>query len=308
MGHMGKFEAAMKEISDGDHLWEEHLKYILSGNERGEEIVDKMVTHFVGPLEGRRVLDIGCGYGGVCISAAKRGAVARGIEVGPSELKYFHLNLQDHGVEEVVDISYGDADDIDFMASLGKYDLVVCDNVLEHVPDSHRLIYTIAEAMGENSRCYVTVPNYQSLGQVLIECHNREFGLSLLNRFDAQELFEVRGHYGQYSVGDYFDFNQYIAMFAVNGLNAVNIVPISMSDADMEEALGILDQIKRKRAEMRDDIEIERRTAKHLDHYIKRVERRLIELERSPTDWRRVEFFRDFLVQRYDFIALHRTY
>lgn len=308
MGHIGKFESALREIPNPDNLWEEHLKYILSGNDRGAEIVDKMSTYFVGPLEGQRVLDIGCGFGGVCIAAAKQGATARGIEVGESELKYFRLNLEDHGALDTVDISYGDADDIAFMESLGKFDLVVCDNVLEHVPDSHRLIYNIAQSMSENARCYVTVPNFQSLGQVLIECHNREFGLSLMNRFDAQRLFEARGHYGQYSVGEYLDFNQYVALFAINGLDAVNIVPIYMEDSVMAEAMSLLDQIKQKRAEMRVEIEIEALAARHVDHYIQRVERRLAELERAPTPWRRCEFFRDFMVQRYDYVAKHREY
>lgn len=308
MGHIGKFEAAMRSISGGDHLWSEHLKYILSGNDRGEEIVEKMATHFTGPLEGRRILDIGCGYGGVCIAAAKRGAYSRGIEVGEPELMYYALNLEDHGVENQVEISYGDADDIEFMETLGKYDLVVCDNVLEHVPDNHRLIYNIAQAMTDDARCYVTVPNHQSLGQVLSECHNREFGLSLLNRFDAQTLYEVRGHAGRYSVGDYLDFHQYVALFGVNGLNALNIVPIPTSDADLDEARDLLAQIKAKRAAMPQEPAIELRTAQHLDLYIERVERRLDELERAPTDWRRVEFFRDYMVQRYDFVGLKRTY
>lgn len=308
MGHIGKFETALREISDGDHLWHEHLKYILSGNDRGAEIVDKMSKHFVGPLAGQKVLDIGCGFGGVCIAAAKEGATARGIEVGESELKYFRLNLEDHDAQDVVDITYGDADDIAFMESLGKFNLIVCDNVLEHVPDSHRLIYNIAQAMEENGRCYVTVPNFQSLGQVLIECHNREFALSLMNRFDAQRLFDARGHYGQYSVGEYLDYNQYIALFGINGLTAVNIVPIYMEDKDMAEALDLLAQIKQKRSEMRVEIEIEALAARHVDHYIQRVERRLAELERAPTPWRRCEFFRDFMVQRYDFVGKHRAY
>lgn len=308
MGHMGKFEAAMRAIPDGDHLWESHLEYILSGNDRGEEIVVKMVDHFTGPLEGKRVLDIGCGYGGVCIAAAKRGASVRGIEVGEAELKYFRLNLEDNGVENDVNITFGDADDMDFMESLGQFDLVICDNVLEHVPDSHRLLYTISRAMAPDSRCYVTVPNFQSLGQVLSECHNREFGLSLLNRFEAQELYEVRGHAGRYSVGDYFDYNQYIAMFAINGIHAVNIVPLPMTDEGMAEALSMLAEIKQKRAGMSLSCTPEIRAAQHLDFYIDRVERRLRELERAPTEWRRAEFFRDFMVQRYDFIGLHRTY
>lgn len=308
MGYMGKFESALREIGNPDHLWEEHLKYILSGNDRGAEIVDKMVTHFTGPLANKRVLDIGCGFGGVCIAAARQGAEARGIEVGETELKYFALNLEDNDALDSVTITYGDADDIDFMSGLGKFDLVICDNVLEHVPDSHRLIYNIAEAMTEHGRCYVTVPNFQSLGQVLTECHNREFALSLLNRFNAQGLYEARGHYGTYSVGDYFDYNQYIAMFAINGLNAVNIVPLFMEDSNMAEALALLDQIKQKRAEMDTSIEVEALAARHVDYYIERVERRYTELLRAPTPWRRVEFFRDFMVQRYDFVASHRTY
>lgn len=305
------FAEAIHALGDHDDpmgLWPMHRDYILSGNDRGVDIIRKMIDHFTGSLDGKRVLDIGCGYGGVCIAAAKAGAAAVGIELGELELRLSPLNLADHGVSDAVTIHSGDATDLALMASLGQFDLIICDNVIEHVDDARRLIFNIARAMNPEACCYVTAPNAGSLGQVVSECHNREFGLSLLNRFDAQTLYESRGHGGRYSVGDYFDFNQYIAMFQHNAIDALNIVPVDVEGAALEQARSLAAMVADLRS-MRGGGGIEDRLVQTVDRYLTIFNARIAEIDAAEGELRYrnvVEFSRDYLVQRWEFIGRRR--
>lgn len=303
------FEETMKSLrplDDDGGLWSVYLNYILGGNERGSDIINKMIEHFTGPLAGKRVLDIGCGYGGVCIAAAKAGAEAVGLEVGEYELKYHALNLNDNGVSDRVKVYDGDATDIDFMSSLGQFDLVICDNVIEHVNDTRRLIYNIAQAMNPNARCYITAPNAGSIGQVISECHNREFGLSLMNRFDAQELYTHRGHAGRYSVGDYFDFDQYVSMFFANGIHAMNIVPVDLSESVVSLAIDKANEIDLIKSNLSESSTIERRLSDVVDLYLANLRARSLELRmgnKDRTHNARVDFYRNYFIERWEFIG-----
>src|ERR1700730_1067049 len=53
--------------------------YALSTNVRGNALVD--VLELGGPMRGRRYLDIGCGFGGCLVAAARRGADCTGLAV-----------------------------------------------------------------------------------------------------------------------------------------------------------------------------------------------------------------------------------
>lgn len=45
-----------------------------------EELEQRLVFELAGPLEGKRLLDVGCGDGAYCFAAAERGAVVTGID------------------------------------------------------------------------------------------------------------------------------------------------------------------------------------------------------------------------------------
>ena len=62
------------------------LDFALSTNRRGEALMDLLETR--GPLRGRRYLDIGCGFGGCLVAAARRGAVCAGVESDPLRLDF----------------------------------------------------------------------------------------------------------------------------------------------------------------------------------------------------------------------------
>src|SRR5579863_7412950 len=76
------------------------LDFALSTNRRGEALMDLLETR--GPLRGRRYLDIGCGFGGFLVAAARRGAVCAGVESDPLRLEFARANTADWGVDALL--------------------------------------------------------------------------------------------------------------------------------------------------------------------------------------------------------------
>ncbi|WP_226622506.1 class I SAM-dependent methyltransferase [Brucella anthropi] len=242
---MSRFEAAIvNTISGNDAVNEFHRQYALSSNARGEALISKIINEFTGPLQGKRTLDIGSGWGGVCIAAALQGAEAVGIELVADRVFVSKENLADYPGTNVTFHSHS-ALDSDFMRSLGSFDLITCDNVIEHVDSDESLISNISAQMNDNAVCYITAPNAFSAGQVLAECHYKTFGTSLLDREDAFVHFKSIsvGGYQDYEVTDYFHYEHYISIFERYGLSCIQLVPINPSQETIEAIRADIDRI-----------------------------------------------------------------
>lgn len=83
------------------------------------------------PLSGLRALDIGCGGGLVCEPLCRMGAMVTGID--PSERNI--AIAKGHGERQGLAIDYQAARVEDLVAQGVLFDLVVCLEVVEHVPD-----------------------------------------------------------------------------------------------------------------------------------------------------------------------------
>lgn len=83
-------------------------------------------------LAGRQVLDVGCGGGLLAEGMARRGAHVTGIDLAAEALAVARL----HAAESSVPVDYRQAD-VETVAATesGRYDLVTCLEMLEHVPD-----------------------------------------------------------------------------------------------------------------------------------------------------------------------------
>ncbi len=114
------------------------LNYALSTNQRGRYAIDKLLK-FTFSLKGKRLLDIGSGYGGTCIAAAQRGAQCVGIEIDPKLIELADINRQDH---PHLATTFFQMDILDWEQAkrLGHFELITCDNVIEHVAVPERLI------------------------------------------------------------------------------------------------------------------------------------------------------------------------
>jgi len=99
-------------------------------------------------LNGKTVLDVGCGGGILAESMAQRGAQVTGIDLSDKALKVAQLHLLESGVT----LDYRHASAEDFARERPQhYDIVTCMELLEHVPDpasTVRACATLAKAGG----------------------------------------------------------------------------------------------------------------------------------------------------------------
>ena len=93
------------------------------------------------PLAGKEVLDVGCGGGILAEAMALRGAKVMGIDMGEAPLAVARLHQLESGVE--VDYQQITAEQLAELHP-GRFDVVTCLEMLEHVPDPASVIRACA--------------------------------------------------------------------------------------------------------------------------------------------------------------------
>ncbi|MFC7286488.1 bifunctional 2-polyprenyl-6-hydroxyphenol methylase/3-demethylubiquinol 3-O-methyltransferase UbiG [Herminiimonas glaciei] len=89
------------------------------------------------PLAGKTVVDIGCGGGILAESMAKSGANVTGIDLSEKALKVADLHSLESGVQVRYELIA--AEDL-AEREAGRFDVVTCMEMLEHVPDPAAIV------------------------------------------------------------------------------------------------------------------------------------------------------------------------
>ena len=89
------------------------------------------------PLEGKKVLDMGCGGGILSESMATRGARVTGIDMGEKPLAVAKLHLKESGLE--VDYRQTTAEAL-AIEEPKSFDIITCMEMVEHVPNPASVI------------------------------------------------------------------------------------------------------------------------------------------------------------------------
>ena len=84
-----KYNCSSREHLSGLDL--QHYLFAESTNTRGQDVLS-MFEAFGYNLNGLKILDIGCAYGGFCVEAARKGAVSYGVEISESLYRFACLN------------------------------------------------------------------------------------------------------------------------------------------------------------------------------------------------------------------------
>jgi len=109
-----------------------------------------------GPLQGLQVLDVGCGGGILAESLAQKGASVTGIDLGQGQIEAARVHARDAGL----DIDYQVISVEDLAADRpGKFDVVTCMEMLEHVPDPESVIDACARLAKKQGHAFFSTLN-----------------------------------------------------------------------------------------------------------------------------------------------------
>ena len=137
----GSTKSVRRHYDAGDDIFESFLDrtktyscgYAQSSDDDLESLQRNKMDRICRKLQlrkGDRLLDIGCGFGGLLIFAAREyGAMGAGITTSRSHAEGAIRQVNDAGLGDRIAISLGDFDTI-----TGKYDRIVSVGMLEHVP------------------------------------------------------------------------------------------------------------------------------------------------------------------------------
>ena len=107
-------------------------------------------------LKGKTVVDVGCGGGILAESMALKGANVLGIDMGKAPLSVASLHKLESGAElEYQQITAEELAD----KEAGKYDIVTCMEMLEHVPDPASVIAACSKLVKPDGHVFFSTIN-----------------------------------------------------------------------------------------------------------------------------------------------------
>lgn len=107
-------------------------------------------------IQGKKVLDVGCGGGILTESLAQSGAEAKGIDLSEKALKVADLHSLESGI--AVQYEYISAEDL-AAKEPAQYDVVTCMEMLEHVPDPLSIIKACASLVKPGGKVFFSTLN-----------------------------------------------------------------------------------------------------------------------------------------------------
>ena len=109
-----------------------------------------------GSLEGKRILDIGCGGGILSESLALAGASDVGIDRAEAGLEVAKLHLLESGLD--IDYQFISAEEL-AQSESGSFDVIACLEMLEHVPDPSLIIEACSKLIKPNGQVFFSTIN-----------------------------------------------------------------------------------------------------------------------------------------------------
>jgi len=108
------------------------------------------------PLDGKHVLDVGCGGGLLAEALARRGAQVTAIDRAPGMIDVARLHAAESGL--AIDYRVQDAETI-LADPAQRFDVVCCMEMLEHIADPASMIATLGGLLAPGGQLFVSTLN-----------------------------------------------------------------------------------------------------------------------------------------------------
>jgi 2-polyprenyl-3-methyl-5-hydroxy-6-metoxy-1,4-benzoquinol methylase len=222
---------------------EMYFEYAITSVDRGRSAAKRLsarpeVARGVGSLRRRRrVLDVGCAFGGFLVAFGERGAKVTGIDVNEALLRLAMIQLRERGID--AELVKGDAT-AEYPEFGARFDLITANDVVEHVPRLEGFLRNLRNWLSRRGVCYLEIPNGAFSPFVLKDGHHQIFGITLLGFPEASAYYErlnpVSAGYDTYN---YKRLEEYRSLFASCGLS-LTVLPETLEGVSEE---GILRQV-----------------------------------------------------------------
>jgi 2-polyprenyl-3-methyl-5-hydroxy-6-metoxy-1,4-benzoquinol methylase len=259
------------------------FEYAITTNDRGRAAAARLQKY--ADLRGKRYLDVGCAHGGFLVAFAEQGADVAGIDINEKLLKLARSNLRDHGLE--APLLLRDATRPQDLAEFSRrIDVVTCNDVIEHVLDPAATIANIAGVLRPGGLAYFEIPNWRFPRFVIEDGHYLLFGITLLDRPEAEQYYSLRVPGDPYTVGHYLDIAQYTQLFARAGMR-LRVLEDDLEAPDLQTVENDLNELRTCAPERLSSVPEPVRPA-----VAERLERYLSEIDSVPrsTDRERRDF------------------
>jgi SAM-dependent methyltransferase len=216
------------------------IDFTLTSVERGRQAVQTLGGSAA--FAGRSVLDVGCAYGGFLVAAAEAGAKrVVGIDIDQGLLDLARLQLADHHTRAEVrqlDITSDGAAD-----ALGQFDIVLCNDVIEHVADPARCAANLAAVLRPGGRVFLEIPNGSAADFMHRDGHYGLFGITLLGREPAERWWRL--HFNdRYGVEHYAPLSYYLQIFSAVGISLRQLSRVANLEDRVEEVADSFDRLE----------------------------------------------------------------
>ncbi len=179
--------AELAKFSDLAHRWWDPDSEFRPLHQINPLRLDWIHSHV--PLDGKRVLDVGCGGGILSDSMARKGAEVLGIDLSAKALKVAQLHALEAGT---TDVSYREVSAEALAAEEpGSFDVVTCMEMLEHVPDPASIVRSCAALAKPGGWVFFSTIN-RNPKSFLFAIVGAEYVLNLLPRGTHEYLKFVR--------------------------------------------------------------------------------------------------------------------
>jgi ubiquinone/menaquinone biosynthesis C-methylase UbiE len=115
--------------------------------------LDPILDRFASEIEGRELLDVGCGTAVVGLAAATRGFTVIGLDHSPKVLDVAREKAQTAGLAERISFVVGDVAALPFTDD--RFDVVTCQQMLHHLPEMRPCLTELARVLRPGGRFYI---------------------------------------------------------------------------------------------------------------------------------------------------------